>query len=291
MIIAGIDVGSNAIRLLINEVVPLKNKTVFRKIMLLRLPIRLGDSVFTSGTINEEKKALLIKGFNVFKSTMEIYKVEHFRVCATSAFREASNGQEVADYVKENTGVEIQIINGKDESEILYNSNLENHLRRGKKYLYMDVGGGSTELVYIKNKEIIKSRSFRIGTVRLLKGKAQKNTWGEMHDWLLENVPPKIEMLAVGGNINKMFKISNNLENEPITLDFLLKHYKRMKTMTLEKRMKKYLFNVDRADVIVPALKIFTTVCSDRNIQTIRVPKIGIVDGIVKNLYREVCSK
>ncbi|MBK5208065.1 MAG: exopolyphosphatase [Flavobacteriaceae bacterium] len=290
--LAGIDIGSNAIRLLIANVLTKKNgdAPTFNKSALVRVPIRLGADAFLQGKISEENKIRMIKAMEAFKLLMEIHGVHQFKAIATSAMREAKNGFEVANEILEKTGVKVDIIDGKKEAEILFSQDLSNILKNGRSYLYIDVGGGSTEFIVFSNGKIINSKSFKIGTVRLLNNlKGTKDIWENIEIWIKANTQnlKKLSLVGSGGNINKLFKLSGQPMGKPLTLMYLKTQYQFLKQMTFEQRISELGLNPDRADVIIPATKIYLSAMKWSGAKKIYVPKIGLADGIVKNLYYE----
>lgn len=290
--LAGIDIGSNAIRLLISNVLTEKNSdnATFNKSALVRVPIRLGADTFIHGKISEENKMRMIKAMEAFKLLMEVHGVQKFKACATSAMREAKNGIEVANEIFEKTNVKIDIIDGKQEAAMLFSQDLGDVLKNDRSYLYIDVGGGSTEFIVFSNGKLINSKSFKIGTVRLLNNvKGTKEIWENVEIWIKANTQnlKKLSLVGSGGNINKLFKLSNQPEGKPLSLMYLKTQYQFLKQMTYEQRIAELGLNPDRADVIIPATKIYLSVMKWSDAKKIFVPKIGLADGIVKNLYYE----
>ncbi len=290
--LAGIDIGSNAIRLLISNVLTEKNgdNATFNKSALVRVPIRLGADTFLHGKISDENKVRMIKAMEAFKLLMEVHGVQKFKACATSAMREAKNGIEVANEIFEKTNVKIDIIDGKQEAAMLFSQDLGDVLKNDRSYLYIDVGGGSTEFIVFSNGKLINSKSFKIGTVRLLNNiKGTKEIWENVEIWIKANTQnlKKLSLVGSGGNINKLFKLSNQPEGKPLSLMYLKTQYQFLKQMTYEQRIAELGLNPDRADVIIPATKIYLSVMKWSNAKKIYVPKIGLADGIVKNLYYE----
>ena len=288
--LAGIDIGSNAIRLLVTNVITNKNNKnpSFRKSALVRVPIRLGADSFIEGLISDTNKDRMIKAMEAFKLLMEVHGVTRYYACATSAMREAENGEEVAAEIFTKTGVKINIIDGKKEAAIIFATDLTNFVQKDRTYLYVDVGGGSTELTVFSKGDIYNSKSFKIGTVRLLKAKKEtKKIWNEMELWIKENTSglKKRALIGSGGNINKIFKLSGRAENKPLSLIYMKAHYHFLKQMSYEQRIEEMGLNPDRADVIIPATKIYLSAMKWSNSNKIYVPKIGLADGIVKSLY------
>ena len=290
---AAIDIGSNAIRLLFTNVIEDGKKTTFQKSSLIRMPIRLGEDSFNAGVISEKRVKKLTKTMLAFKYLMEVQEVVAYRACATSAMREASNGGDVVKRVKEETGVEIEIIEGKEEAEIIYSNQIVELLNDSNPYLYVDVGGGSTEISLFENKKRISSHSFDIGTIRMLSNKVSKTDFKDMRDWLKElNYNGKeVKLIGSGGNINKIIKISGKKENQLMQYSELDKIYKFLNFYSMEERIKVLGMNPDRADVIIPASEIFLKIMKWSGAKQIIVPTIGVSDGIVHQLYKEYRKK
>ena len=288
--LAGIDIGSNAVRLLVTNVITSKNeKPSFKKSALVRVPIRLGADTFIKGVISEENKKRMLKAMEAFKLLMDVHGVEKYYACATSAMRDAANGNEVISEIFEKTSVKVNIIDGKKEAAIIFSTDLSDVIENDKSYLYVDVGGGSTEFTLFSNGEIINSKSFKIGTVRLLNySKAEtKEIWDDIEVWIKENTKnlKKIVLIGSGGNINKIYKLSGKQLGKPLSLIYMKAHYKFLKKMTYEQRISELGLNPDRADVIIPATKIYLNAMKWSKANKIFVPKIGLADGIVKSLY------
>ena len=287
---AAIDIGSNAMRLLIANVVEEENKpTQFNKSHLVRVPIRLGQDAFTVGEISEENTERMIKAIQAFRLLMEVYKVEKFAACATSAMREAYNGKELVDDIFTATGIPIDIIEGKTEAAIIANSDLESYIKKDGHYLYVDVGGGSTEFTVFSNGQQVVSKSFQNGTVRLLNNMVTESVWQEIEKWIKKHTEnlPQIEIIGSGGNINKIFKMSGKTNDKPLTQSYLMQRLKFLSSLSYEERIYALALNTDRADVIVPAIKIYANAMKWSNAKHIYVPKIGLSDGIVKAMYYE----
>ena len=294
MRIAAIDIGSNAARLLINEVTePPKGKPQFTKLNLLRIPLRLGMDVFTNGEIGADRKQMVIDSMNVFSNLMKIYKVEHFRACATSAMRDAKNGQEIIEQVKKFSGIEIEIISGDEEAALVFENHVADALDKNTAYLYIDVGGGSTELMFYENGKMAYEKSFNIGTIRLLNGLVTDDLWNEMKEAIRKNINSKKPIFAIGsgGNINKIFSMSKTKDGKPMSNTYLKKYYKEMNELTITERMDQFNLREDRADVLVPALQIFNNVMSWSDIDKIFVPKISVADGLIHSIYEGLQKK
>ncbi len=294
MILAAIDIGSNAARLLITEASVYKDGSVdFTKLNLLRIPLRLGFDVFSNGFISDEKKRKMIDTIKAYKLLMDIYKVEALKACATSAMRDASNGAQVLAEIKKETGIDVSIITGQEEANIIYETHIAEKLNTDKSYMYVDVGGGSTEVTLFANNHIVFKESFNIGTIRLLNGSVSDEQWEHMK-WYIKNHTKDfqpVEAIGSGGNINKIFSISKRKEGKPLPLDLLKDYYKELGLNSVEERQHLYNLRSDRADVIVPALQIYIAVMRWANADEIYVPKIGLADGLVKMLYKEMIEK
>ena len=293
MIIAAIDIGSNAARLLINEVKTQNKETEFIKLNLLRVPLRLGMDVFTLGKIGEEREKMVIDTMKIFSDLMRIYKVQHYRACATSAMRDAENGKEIIKIVKETTDINIEIISGDEEATLIYENHVAEGLDKDFAYLYVDVGGGSTELTFYENGKMIYERSFNIGTIRLLNDLVSEDNWKEMKEEIRKNINSKKPIVAIGsgGNINKVFSMSKTKDGKPMSASYLKKVYKEINALTVDERMSKYNLRQDRADVLGHALRIYNNVMTWSEISRIFVPKISVADGLIHNIYDQVSGK
>ena len=293
MKIAAIDIGSNAARLLINEVKINNRQPEFIKLNLLRIPLRLGMDVFTSGKIGEEREKMVIDSMKIFSDLMKIYKVEHYRACATSAMRDAANGPEIIKEVKETSGINIEIISGDEEASLVFENHIAEGLDKEFAYLYIDVGGGSTELTFYENGKMVYEKSFNIGTIRLLNNLVTPDNWKEMQAEIKKNIVSKRPVVAIGsgGNINKVFSMSKTKDGKPMSLAHLKKVYKEFDEMTVEERMTKYNMREDRADVLVHALKIFNNIMTWSEINRIFVPKISVADGLIHNIFSQLHDK
>lgn len=287
-----IDIGSNAIRLLVSNVIVQEGKEPqFKKSALIRVPIRLGADAFVSGIISEENITRMIDAMEAFKLLMKVHKVERYKACATSAMREAFNGEEVVKKVFEKTGVKISIIGGKEEAFIISSTDLKELIKGTDSYLYVDVGGGSTEFTIFSEGKILISKSFNMGTVRLLNNSKLENKeiFENVERWIKKNTQDlkRISLIGSGGNINKLFKMSGLMEGKPITFVYLNAQYQFLKQMSYEDRISELSLNPDRADVIIPATKIYLSAMKWSGAKKIYVPKIGLSDGIIKTLYNE----
>ncbi|MGW9685919.1 Ppx/GppA phosphatase family protein [Flagellimonas sp. 2504JD1-5] len=287
---AAIDIGSNAIRLLVNNVIEQAEKpTTFKKSEIIRVPVRLGEDAFTKGEISENNLQRLIKTMKSFNLLMQVYGVEKYMACATSALREAKNGAEVVNKVFEESGVKIEIIDGKREASIIASTDLKELIKKDRLYLYVDVGGGSTEFTIFKDGNVLVSKSFKIGTVRILNGLVNDTVWQTLQDWIKEHIPEndKVEIIGSGGNINKLHKMSGRKVDQPLSYIWLNAQYHFLNSMDYDDRISELGLNQDRADVIIPATKIFLSAAKWSGAKKIHVPKIGLSDGMIKTLYYE----
>jgi len=292
--LSAIDIGSNAARLLISEViVDEKNKTTFNKVSLIRVPLRLGFDVFDTGKISEHKTELILHTMKAYINLLHAYEVKYLKACATSAMREASNSAEIISLVKNETGIEIEVISGSDEASFIYENHVAENLDKDHSYLYIDVGGGSTELTFFSNNKLVFKDSFDIGTIRLLKNKVTEEKWDEMKNDIKEKTKGHKQVTAIGsgGNINKVFSLSRRKDSKPLPLELLRDFYKELSNVSLDDRIRIYKLREDRADVIVPALQIYVNVMRWANASEIYVPRIGLADGLVQHLWEEVKEK
>lgn len=285
-----IDIGSNAIRLLVSNIIIRKNKkTQFKKSSLVRVPIRLGADAFVKGYISGENITRMIEAMKAFQLLMNVHKVEKFKACGTSAMREAKNGSEVVEKILKETGIKIDIIEGKEEAAIISSTDLNELIRGENSYLYVDVGGGSTEFTVFSGGEIINSKSFKMGTVRLLNNRksVNKEIFSNVEKWIKKNTKTlkNISLIGSGGNINKIFKMSGRTEGKPISFIYLNAQYQFLKQMSYQERISELSLNPDRADVIIPATKIYLSAMKWSGASKIYVPKIGLSDGIIKSLF------
>ena len=290
---AAIDIGSNAVRLLIAIIIEEEGKPArFKKSSLVRVPIRLGADVFLKNTISNENKRRLKDTMMAFKLLMKSHKVEKYKACATSAMREATNGNEIAQEIFEHSKIQIDIIDGEEEAAIIAETDLHEYIDNDRNYVYVDVGGGSTEFSIIHNGEKVTSKSFRIGTVRLLNDIVKRETWLELENWIKTNTDKydKVDVIGSGGNINKIFKISGKAIGKPLTYFYLSTYYHTLKSYSYEERITELDLNQDRADVIIPAMQIYLWAMKWSKAKYIYVPKIGLSHGIIKSLYYETIS-
>lgn len=288
-----IDIGSNAARLLIASVNAEEPSPQLRKAILLRIPIRLGEDVFATGKISEDRAKKFIRMMKAFNHLLKIYNVESVRAYATSAMRDAENGKQLAEEIRKKTDIEIEIIDGKKEAAIIYESHIADLLNSNHRYIYVDVGGGSTELTLIENKKMVKSRSFNIGTLRTLAGKVKPSEWEEMSTWLAGVVDSgkQIEIIGAGGNINKLYRLAKLSSGHKLSKQKLGEIYDELNKLTVDERMIQYGMRADRADVIIPAAEIFLRVADLSKADKINVPTIGLADGMVHMLYEEYKQK
>ncbi len=291
--IAAIDIGSNGVRLLISNVLEEPNEAPkFTKASLVRVPIRLGADVFFDGNISDENINRLSDTMQAFSLLMKINQVIAYRACATSAMRESNNGAVVVEEVYKRTGVHIDIIDGAEEAQIIASTDISNLIQHNKNYLYIDVGGGSTEFTVFSKGKVKKARSFPIGTVRLLDNKVSNETLQEVEQWIKKHTKDcdHIEAIGSGGNINKIHKNSNSKEGDPLSYQYLVDYYDYVSGFTYEERIRLLGFNPDRADVILYALGIFINAMKWSGAEIVHVPRIGLADGIVRTIYNEKFS-
>ena len=285
---AAIDIGSNAMRLLIANIVEQDGKeTQFNKNSLVRVPIRLGQDSFMIGKISNDNIERMVDAMTAFRLLMKVHKVEKYMAFATSAMREANNANEVIDIIKKKSDIKIEIIDGEKEAAIIASTDLHYLLKTDKTYLYVDVGGGSTEFSLFSNGKIVVSKSFKAGTVRLLNELVRESVWNEMEQWITENTKhyDEVTLIGSGGNINKIFKMSGKMQDKPLSFIYLNSQYAFLNSLTYEERITELGLNPDRADVIVLATQIYLNAMKWSGARNIYVPKIGLSDGIVKAMY------
>jgi exopolyphosphatase/guanosine-5'-triphosphate,3'-diphosphate pyrophosphatase len=285
---AAIDIGSNAMRLLIVNIVEQEGKEPqFNKSSLVRVPIRLGQDAFTVGEISEENIDRMRDAMTAFNLLMKVHKVQAYKAFATSAMREAYNGKEVVDFIKEKASINIEIIDGKREAAIIASTDLHHLLKTDQTYLFVDVGGGSTEFTLFSNSKIVTSRSFKAGTVRLLNEMVCDVVWDEIEKWIKANTVDyeEVTLIGSGGNINKLFKMSGTGQDKPLSYIYMTSQYSFLNSLTYEQRIAELGLNPDRADVIIPATRIYLNAMKWSGARQIYVPKIGLSDGIVKAMY------
>ena len=286
---AAIDIGSNAVRLLIKCVNEENAPELMSKVQLIRIPLRLGEDAFTMGVISAEKEKKLIRLMKAYKQLMKIYDVVDYRACATSAMRDARNGKDITRQIARKTGIRVDIIDGQEEAHIVYDNHIEQLFASGQNYLYVDVGGGSTEINLLVDGELQHSLSYNIGTVRMLSGAVREEVWGQMHDDLerLTEGLGEVNIIGSGGNINKLYRLAEKKDKKKLRLPVtsLQTLYDKLVPLTPEQRMDTFSLKVDRADVIVPAAEIFLTIAKVVRSEYIHVPVIGLADGIIDSLY------
>ena len=288
--LAAIDIGSNAIRILITNVVQeVGEHPVYMKSELIRVPIRLGQDSFTVGEISKKNMKRVVKAMKSFKLIMKVYGVKHYMACATSALRESNNADELVARVKKKAKIKIEVIDGRKEAEIISNTTILNNFGQSQNFLYVDVGGGSSEFSVLQNGKRIVSKSFKTGTVRMLNNMVNEKVWFEIEKWIQTHTAgiENIALLGSGGNINKVFKLSNTKEGKPLTYIKINTFYQDLKKLSYEQRILKYNLNLDRADVILPALEIYLKALKWSGATKVFVPKIGLADGMIKMMYKK----
>lgn len=290
MKLAAIDIGSNAARLLISEVSENGGKTFFTKLNLIRVPLRLGFDVFEKAEISRQRTTMLIQTVKAFVLLMKAYDVKHVKACATSAMRDAVNSEEILRKVKTETGLDISIISGDEEAALVYETHIAENLDKEHAYVYIDVGGGSTELSFFADGKLKYKESINIGTIKLLKNMVDEEQWNAFKEKVKANIRSKLPVIAIGsgGNINKVFSLSKRKDGKPLSLELLKDYYKEFSNYSLEERIRVYKMKDDRADVIVPALQIYVNIMRWADIEEIYVPKIGLADGLIQSLYEEL---
>lgn len=290
---AAIDIGSNAVRLLIADIIENDKEISFKKNTLVRVPLRLGDDAFLDKKISPKKSEELLKTMQAFRNLMDVYHVEDYMACATSAMREAVNGPEIVKLILAEANIDLEIVEGQREANIIYSSHIEQHLERKKNYLYIDVGGGSTELSVFSDGELVSSRSFNLGGIRILDNQDKEETWIEMKDWVKEQTRTHKNLLGIGtgGNINRLYKMANEKEGVPMTFTKLRSIYSNLSSYSLKERISVLGLNPDRADVIIPASEIYLTVMKWGGVKHIFVPRVGLVDGIIQLLIEKNLQK
>ncbi|MDQ2720734.1 MAG: exopolyphosphatase [Bacteroidota bacterium] len=294
MKLAAIDIGSNAARLLITDVsVDDKNKASFNKITLIRVPLRLGFDVFDTGRISDKRIEMLLNTMKGFSNLTKAFEVKALKACATSAMRDASNTDEIIPMIKQETGIEIEVISGGDEASFVFENHIAENLDKEHSYLYIDVGGGSTELTFFSNNNLVFKDSFNIGTIRLLQNAVTEATWNEMKENIKIKIKGHKQVTAIGsgGNINKVFTLSKRKDGKPLPLELLRDFYKELSNVSLQDRINIYKLREDRADVIVPAIQIYVNVMRWAGATEIYVPRIGLADGLVQHLWEEEKNK
>ena len=283
---AAIDIGSNAIRLLIADILQNGKIVSFKKNTLIRVPLRLGDDAFLDKKISLKKVEELLKTMVAFRNLIDVYKVSDYMACATSAMREASNGSSIVSLIKSEAGIDLQIVEGQREADIIYASHIEESLDRKKNYLYIDVGGGSTELSVFSKGEMVASRSFNLGGIRILDNQDKDETWADMKEWVKHQAQTNKNLsgIGTGGNINRLFKMADQKDGTAITFLKLKSIYDYLNSFSLKDRINVLGLNQDRADVIIPAAEIYLSVMKWGGVKQIFVPRVGLVDGIIQLL-------
>lgn len=288
MKLAAVDIGSNAIRLQLTNIIEYQGLVTFKKLEYIRFPMRLGHDVFSTGRISQAKEKSFFKLMKAFKNIIDLYEVDHYYGCATSAMREATNGKLITEKARKELGLDIEIISGKREAELI-NEVIKLYLDH-KAYLHIDVGGGSTELNLYHNKEIVLSESFEIGSVRSLEFGDYTQIWRELLSWIQKNIKKnygKVTCVGTGGNINKIFELAEGDKKRRISVDTVMKVQDFLKNMTYEERMNRLQLNPDRADVIIPASDIYIEVMKAAKAKAILVPDVGLKDGINYYLFNK----
>lgn len=286
---AAIDIGSNAVRLLIADIKQNDETISFKKNTLIRVPLRLGDDAFLDKKISAKKIEELLKTMVAFRNLIDVYKVSEYMACATSAMREATNGAEIVAMIKKDAGIDLEIVEGQREAKIIYASHIEESLDQKKNYLYIDVGGGSTELSVFSKGQMIASRSFNLGGIRILDNQDKDETWAEMKEWVKSQAQnhKNLSGIGTGGNINKLFKMSDQKDGTALSFIKLKALYDYLNSFSLKDRINVLGLNHDRADVIIPASEIYLSVMKWGGVKQIFVPRVGLVDGIIQLLIEE----
>ena len=286
---AAIDIGSNAVRLLIADIIENNDSVSFKKNTLVRVPLRLGDDAFLQQYISERKATDLVKAMIAFRNLMDVYKVGDYMAFATSAMREAKNGADIVRTIKEQADIDLEIVTGQKEAKIIYTNHAEQNIDKSKNYLYIDVGGGSTELSLFTEGKLEASRSFNIGTIRILDNQDKEETWNEMRDFIRDHTRhfKSVNGIGTGGNINKLYRLSEEKNGAPLTFVKLKSLYSYLNSFSLKDRINVLGLNQDRADVIIPACEIYLSVMKWANIKAIYVPSVGLVDGIIQILIEK----
>jgi exopolyphosphatase / guanosine-5'-triphosphate,3'-diphosphate pyrophosphatase len=283
---AAIDIGSNAVRLLIANIIEAEDGYYYKKDTLIRIPLRLGDDAFLNQKLSEKKIKELSQSMLAFRNLMDVFKVSEYKAFATSAMREAKNGPEVISRIKKEANIKIEIITGDVEAKMIYSSHIEETLDHKKNYLYIDVGGGSTELSIFSKNKVVASQSFNIGTIRILDNKDTESEWARMRDWIKEYTKTLKPMFGIGtgGNINKLHRLSGEKDETPLSFGKIKSLYNYLNSYSLKERIQILELNQDRADVIIPAAEIYLSVMKWAGVKSVHVPKVGLVDGIIVHL-------
>ena len=282
-----IDIGTNAARLLVGEVTTENGHSFVKKISYTRVPLRLGEEVFEDGKISDKKALDFVKTIKAFRLISEIFEVKELRACATSAMREASNGLEIQALIKKETNVEVEIISGNEEADLIFGTFFLLDFDKNISFIVIDVGGGSTEISVFEKGERVASKSFQVGTLRILKGKVQETIWKEIHTWVGEHVDLKTvhQIFATGGNINKVHKMLGAQHMETISVNKMKNLRDEIDALTIDQRVEKFQLKPDRADVIVPAMDIYLYIMKELKCKNIIVPKIGLSDGMIYDMH------
>ncbi len=291
MKLAAIDIGSNAARLLITQVLKdEKGVVAFNKLNLIRVPLRLGFDVFEYGLISKQKIGMVLQTMKAYRHLCNAYDVDYIKACATSAMRDAKNASDIIRKVKMETDIEIEVISGDFEAGLVYENHVAENLDKDQSYLYIDVGGGSTELSFFSNAILTFKKSFNIGTIRLLKNMVTDSNWDDMKEAIRIATKGQKQVVAIGsgGNINKVFSLSKKKDGKSLSLELLRDYYKELSSFSLEERIRQYGMRTDRADVIVPAIQIYINTMRWAGAEEIYVPKIGLADGLIRHLWEEV---
>jgi len=289
--LAAIDIGSNAARLLITEVIDHNSSDPkFNKLNLIRVPLRLGFDVFENGLISDEKTTMLIQTIKAFRHLINAYEVDAIKACATSAMRDAKNSDKIIAIIKKETGLDVEVITGEMEANLVYENHIAENMDKDHSYMYIDVGGGSTEVSIFGNGKLTAKKSFNIGTIRLLKNGVSENAWDEMKEYIKQSTKSHKDIISIGsgGNINKVFSLSKKKDGKPLHIELLRDYYKELSSFTVAERIANYNLRADRADVIVPALLIYINAMRWANSEQIYVPKIGLADGLIHHLWEEL---
>ncbi len=291
MKLAAIDIGSNAARLLITEVIEQNSSDPkFNKLNLIRVPLRLGFDVFENGLISDEKTTMLIQTLKAFRHLINAYEVDAIKACATSAMRDAKNSDKIIAIIKKETGLDVEVITGEMEANLVYENHIAENMDKDHSYMYIDVGGGSTEVSIFGNGKLTAKKSFNIGTIRLLKNGVTENVWDEMKEYIKQSTKSHKDIVSIGsgGNINKVFSLSKKKDGKPLHIELLRDYYKELSSFSVADRINNYGLRADRADVIVPALLIYINAMRWANSEQIYVPKIGLADGLIHHLWEEL---
>lgn len=284
-----IDIGTNAARLLIGEVCQSEDHNYVKKISYTRIPLRLGEDVFEIGKISKEKSKHTLDTIKAFKLIAKIFEVNRIRAVATSAMREAANSEKIIKKVEEKTGIAIEVISGQEEADLIFGTFLLLDFDKENPFVVIDVGGGSTEISFFNSGKKVASKSFEVGTIRLLKRKVEEVVWQNIENWLKENIPQNDKMLlfGTGGNINKIHKILGCKDDEQVSSKNIKKLYKSLAPLSVEDRIDLFHLKPDRADVIVPAIEIYLFIMEKIGLHKIGVPKIGLSDGMIYKMFLE----